>query len=76
MLTMVGARRMWLSTLQKYHENNREHKLRDEQAQYLLRLKQGIEARILEQGIETRISEQRIMSESISSDHMTIEEEL
>lgn len=37
---------MYVSTLQKYHENNREHKLRGEQAQYLEGLKQGIEARI------------------------------
>lgn len=60
-----SARRMFTSTLQKYHENNREHKLRGEQAQYLEGLKQGIEARM----------ESITKSEPISPSHI-MEEEL
>lgn len=56
---------MFTSTLQKYHENNREHKLRGEQAQYLEGLKQGIEARM----------ESITKSEPISPSHI-MEEEL
>ena len=69
-----SARRTYLSTLQKYHENNRELKLRDEQARYFLNLRQGMEERMRLMG--TRIKGTRMESEPMSHDHMNVEEEL
>ena len=62
-----NARRIYMSTLQKYHENNWEHKLRDEQAQYLWGLKQRI---------ETQMEDIPAKSEPTSPNHMIMEEEL
>lgn len=42
------ARRTYVSTLQRYHENDRDYRLRNEQAQYLCTLKEKLETEMRE----------------------------